>query len=749
MGKSLKLTSASTTRLKPMVEALTRAPELPVVDHGIPADLPHEAGFRPRWLLTDYSQNTWVIKDMGDKPNVTIKFDVILPNGKRLPDYPNLLDSIKRVVYGVRTGPLTTIENGTTQRSVANNLIALACWMVSNGIFRFDELGRGDVEEYAELAVFGVHSIINAEGVLNRYLEQVLPLANFEDSDTPEARREKARRVFPYASYGNRKTVTLHREALLDAAGLGATCPAGALTQMLDELEAECAFYRAPNVRRRMAEKSLDELDEEPVTTEQLRRLLMPFDYLYRHRRYLDDGIACNLFLGTSPTAKAKKLGKKIGRTGTVPVKQAAVLIERSIRWVLNYAPALLAMHAGEPDVRDIPHNEVFSPFPILPKRRAISSSDDSADEQYQAERLRQGMTLPMALNFLMTACAVVIAAFSARRAAEIIGLKAGCIQHDESGKAWMHIFIHKTTQDEADIPVPEVVAAAISVLEKLSESARKANGTPYLFQYMLPGTETVIGISADGFPIFPLRLFLRKFGYFIDVPPLPDGSRWTFAPHQFRRFFAILYIWIYELGDWGALSYHLRHFNPEMTRRYVSDDELGHILAMADREHSAQILANAALGKTKISGAEGTRYKDAAKRLYDRMALQLQVMPERKFVQRLQRMVERTGLTLRGLPWGYCAAKPDTEGEGCACNAGDKSGPDYGDATLSTCKDCAYGFRTPAFLPYLEGSLKLHKNVVQSDGTPLILRHASEAFITDLQEFIDSLKEDAGETIA
>lgn len=720
-----------------------------MVDHSIPGDLAQEAGFRPRWLLTEYSQNIWVVKDTGSKPNVTIPFDVSLPNGSRLPDYPNLLESIRRVVYGIRTGPLTTVDSGTTQRAVADNLITLASWMVSNGILRFDELNRGDLEEYAELATFGVHSIINAESVLNRHLGQVLPLARFEDSDTLEMRREKAERVFPYASCGNGRQKKLHREALLDAAGLGATRPTGALTQMLDEFEAACGFYQAPHIRRRMVEaKSLDELDEEPVTTEHLRRLLMPFDYLYRHRRYLSDGVPHNLFLGSTPTRQAYKLGKRIGRTGTVPVKQAAVLIERSVRWVLDYAPALLAMHAGKPDANETQHNEIFSPFPILPGQRT-TTYPESADEQYHAEELRQGMTLSMALNFLLTACAVVISAFSARRASEIIGLKAGCIEHDDSGKAWLHVFIHKTNQDDTYIPIPEAVVAAVSVLEKLSDSARKRNGTPYLFQYMLPESENIRGMSADGFPVFALRVFLRKFGYFIDVPALPDGTRWTFAPHQFRRFFAILYIWIYELGDWGAISHQLRHFDPEMTRRYTSGDELGHILAMANRERSAQILANAALGRTQVGGLEGTRYKDAAKRLYDRMVLQLQVVPERKFVQRVQRMVERTGLTLHGFPWGYCAAKPDSEDENCACSGAGTHGPNFRDATISTCKDCIHGFRTPSFLPYLNSSLDLHKSIAQSNGTPLILRHASESFITDLQDYIDSLGEPTMEPIA
>jgi len=201
--------------------------------------------------------------------------------------------------------------------------------------------------------------------------------------------------------------------------------------------------------------------------------------------------------------------------------------------------------------------------------------------------------------------------------------------------------------------PIPEVVASAIAVLEQLSERARAHTGTSYIFQFNHPGTDFYQGISQDGVPTFSLGTYLRKFGYFVDVPELDDGTRWTFRPHQFRRFFAILYIWIYELGDWGALSYHLRHFNPEKTRRYASDDELGHIISIADREHTAQVIANAALGKSQVSGFEGNRLKEAAKRLHARMSQRIQVVPERKFNQRILRFVERADVSLHALPWG------------------------------------------------------------------------------------------------
>src|SRR5690606_29124358 len=124
------------------------------------------------------------------------------------------------------------------------------------------------------------------------------------------------------------------------------------------------------------------------------------------------------------------------------------------------------------------------------------------------------------------------------------------CIQRDDLGKPWLRSFIHKTLQTQGTVPVPEVVASAVAVLTRLSARARGITGTAYLFQCNAPGTDAVRWMSRSGAPVFRLWAFTREFGYFVDVPALADGTRWTFHPHQFRRFFAVLYVWCYELAN-------------------------------------------------------------------------------------------------------------------------------------------------------------------------------------------------------
>jgi integrase len=724
-----------------------------IVDDSIPHALLTTGGFRPSWLLDRYEYDEWNVTNIGDQSPKTIVFNVTLAGGAKLSSYPNLYESIKRIAYGVRTGPLAEVESAGAHVVIVNNLITLARWMISNGIERFSMLTKEDRAEYAAAAVYGTQNILNSESLLERHLEALIERCDFQPDDSENTRRSKSKSVFPVKKVVNTGTrvildrTCILRDAGLEQVGLGRN---GVLSSLLDEAEILCGFNPIRK-KKRVSAKSKDDYDEQPVTEEHLRRFLMSFKYLYTHRRYLEDAPSADPFAFTSPRLEAKKLGAAIGRTGTVPVKQATHLIERSIRWILDYSPKILDLkdQADQAFDKDGPSSinaraeylnisQIWptgpaSPFPILAARvRDIESDDESSIENFSNCK---GMNLQSATLSLMSACAVVIAAFTARRASEIIGLRVGCVHIDDAGNPWLKCFIHKTTQMESYIPIPEVVIFAVNVLERISERSRNYTGTPYLFQYNVPGTCRTHGISGSNFPNFDIQSHLRKFGYFVDVPRMEDGSLWTFKPHQFRRFFAILYIWIYDKGDWGALQYHLRHFTNEMTRRYVTESEIGQIVALANKEHTAEILANAAFGITHLAGVEGERFKNIAQDLRRQMTKSVEVISERKFKQKLEKLVERTGLSLVAFPWGYCVERKTAQVRVRNCTNTEFA--DYERANEITCVGCDCNLVTPSAQHFLATAIQLHRDVADAPDSPAILRKASQAIS---QRFDDAL---------
>lgn len=725
-----------------------------IVDPSIPEALGTETGYRPDWLLSSYDAHEWTVRNTGDKRPKTIIFNVAVPGGGFLVEYPNLYETIKRIAYGVRTGPFAEISSADVQQGIVNNLTTLACWMLRQGLRRFSQLTKADCEDYASAAQYGVDTILNSESVLMHYLEKLLSDANIQLADTPEVRRAKAKAVFPlYRASGG--AFRLNRLGLLTDAGLDhhALANSKVLASIFDETEQNCGLYLRQRVKSRL-HNSLDDLDDKSVSTEHLRRFLMSFKYLYDHRINLDDAPIVDLFFGTSPLEQARRLGKSIGRTQTIPVTQATHLIERSIRWVLDYAPKILnikkktdlAYDAGKQNAAEVIEESGVSnegwpsgpanPFPILEYRAATLEA--SSEIPYESCASSSGMSLQNAIVYLITSCGVVLAAFTARRASELAGLKSNCISYDKAGNPWMSCFIHKTLRVQANIPVPEVVVAAINVLEQLSSRSRELTGTPYLFQYNVPGTEKIRGISAEGLPSFSFATHLRKFGYFVDVPSLPDGTRWTFKPHQFRRFFAILYIWVYRDGNWGALQYHLRHFTSEHTRRYVTETEIGQIIAQVSKEHTAEILANAAAGTIQTAGVLGSRLKHAAEKLRSRLLRDVEVISERKYMQRLDNLVTRTGALLVGFPWGYCVTR--SKKDKVARNCSRSNNADFTKANVVTCNGCVFNLVTSSSAPFLNSALRMHREVADSPGAPLILKRASRSVCSGLTETLAEL---------
>ncbi|WP_332853628.1 hypothetical protein [Duganella sp. S19_KUP01_CR8] len=709
-----------------------------VRDHTIPDGLVLPNGYRPWWMLCPYERPIWTVLDTGDKKDVTIRFDVRLPDGNLLEDYPNLYDTVRRITYAVRTGPLASIDSGQAQAQVATNLITLVRWMVLNHIYQFDDLTSSDAKEYGQLAVYGVDNILNTEGLLQRRVETLEARAQVSVDDTPDERRQKMQRVLPIVNPTG-KAWRINRSQFLEDSGVNgvATKKAKAILQELLERigyavhkPSADSFEDATGISAPAT--TLDTFDDQAVSTEHLRRLLKPFEYLYLHRKILTDAMRRPPFPNSSASAIAKKFGTAIGRTDTVPIEQAKVLIERSVRWILDFSPALLAYQAGASYAGEVDIISNYSPFPIL--------FSESEIEPAQAPANNRGLPLGTALNYLLTACSIVIAAFSARRAAEIAGLKAKCIWYDPAGKPWLQVFIHKTHQRNTAIPVPEVVVMAISLLEKISETARLENGSPYLFQYKIGETGKVRGLSRCGSPIFSFTRHLRDFGYFIDVPPLPDQTRWTFRPHQFRRFFAIVYIWVYEGGNWGALSYFLRHFDSTMTKRYVMDPVVGKIFAQVSQERTVKILVDVAFGRTRVSGKQAERLVEATEKLHVRLAQKIQVVSERKLYQRVQRLIERSAIQLVGLPWSFCASSPGSTAPHI-CNSDPSAGPEVNKATFNICSKCEHQFLTPAFAPFLERTIQMHEKISNSSNAPEILRNASKYSVVMMKAAIHSVK--------
>jgi hypothetical protein len=576
-----------------------------------PADLP-----KPPWLKEgDFESPTWVVVDdhpSSPRPAMRIRWDVQLFDPRRPnevcrltdPEYSHLLDTIKRQSFSLRFGRFASCTAGVVHGDMSRQIVNWALWMIRNSIYRFADLTQDDFDSYIQAARYGSSFLI---GYRQRLLEYVSELkkANLE---LPTVRRRGMPPALDICRFLSDAGLDPHKGRV------------DKLTSYeLAKLSDEAGLYLTRIQKKRLSKKPPVPVQ---VCSIPLLLLLQPWDNQWHMRNHLPgDRITFDPFKDSSATEMSENLGTKIARTKTAPIQQTMELVDMSIRWVLDYAPVLL-------DLRDT-YFEIISKNLSKERRLALMAErlpavviPDGPGRPFpltasMKKSQPDGLEFGVAINrFLPTACAVVICAFTARRHEEVLTLRAAgpnnghCISSDENG-LWLEAFIEKTRQDWVKTPCNELVAKAVTILERWSQPARSATGKSGLFQLrrllQLPIVRFYLGYS------------LNEFVDFLRLSPLADGSRWRFTPHQFRRFFSIMYFWRYEYGNLGALSHLLFHDDPGMTLKYVTERDLGAIFREVGTEHTTTLLMETAAGERNLSGPFGERFKVTAIKLYRR----------------------------------------------------------------------------------------------------------------------------------
>ncbi len=271
---------------------------------------------------------------------------------------------------------------------------------------------------------------------------------------------------------------------------------------------------------------------------------------------------------GNSVKKIARDLGRERGRTPTLPPQFLLQLMDRAVVWVFEYSDWILDAIAEGKKLDELPVQKRPA------ARRALAASLNAkrpvgAPEIWPAWhghfKSKDPFLFPDLIQFLLLSCAILISSFGARRLNETLNIRKGCLHEVRRGVFELSIYIEKTLQDMDRIPVPAMVAGVVDVLEMLTESSRDFTGSEWLFEVVRKnGLEQRYQRSSN---------IRKSFNTFIEYHNLeaPEGlDDWNFASHQLRRGFAITFFYGFECRDLDALSWFLRHFDPEMTRIYI-----------------------------------------------------------------------------------------------------------------------------------------------------------------------------------
>jgi integrase len=737
---------------------------------------------KPSWMVNEsLHDNEWTIKDDSQRKPVKVNwesplYDPVTETTTLLtgPKNDDLLELAQTYCIELRESQTYNIDSALVQKNRTGVLMNILAWMRLNLVDSVEQLDRLHFERFLKDAPWGYVKLLRIEDRLAHYVAslkktgQGFPMDGASNIIPTEVYRQMGVNPHQCSSWGKR----FHHR----------------LWTAVKEMHGE---KMVPNDKNRRYRDLIAEPEPEPLTIghNPIREQIYAWQGLHDLGYRLPQQLTFSPLRdeATNSRENAEKIARRAieaagieydeGMTETIPDLQAFHLIDAGLRWVIDYGDELL-------DIRDAAEQTIRNAIADFEgthsgRKQRIKTAFESFMHGYKPRCLKEGAPgVPWPLNpsamrysslsvkdglaigeaiekHLMVACAIVIAAFSARRQLEIENVRCGDPTEDDSapkalfydfeGEPWLWCWIEKTLQRWDRVPIPRVVVKALEILERASAPARAKTGTRFFFQYIHIQSEEVLE--------FDFINALKAFADFVGVPPMEDGNYWVFKPHQFRRFFALLYMYRYDYGSHGkfeALSYHLRHLNMEMTKRYVEEIREGDMLKAMREQHVVDLMSDSLTKKRIFHGGGGDAMNEQLDAMLKEVVKGSEVLPENTPIhvarQIAERVMKRLGIEMVPFVWGYCYAFKDIEDGvfhgNCIKKDAVAARPNLALATPKSCYNCKHLCVDDSFKAFWEHMADQYQQIVDGGRLSESLQSIS---IDNLKVFREGLKNHFG----
>lgn len=375
----------------------------------------------------------------------------------------------------------------------------------------------------------------------------------------------------------------------------------------------------------------------------------------------------------------------------------------------------------------------------------------------------------------VLTACFIIINAFSGMRVSEMLSLETSCYYEHEGWDGatygWLKGITYKLEHDPRPVEwmVPPIVGLAVQVATKATEPLRKEmeqmiadleaklhsvvyldealrnNDLETLNEMKIHRNALFIGKSyehktiktiSDSYFSVKLKDFARAINLEVEPADLAQvrnkgkikaGHIWPLATHQFRKTFA-RYVARCILGDVRYLKEHFKHWSLDMTLGYAwnEDDMLDPTLIEEILDEHQELQSSIVLGwvdlnrKQHLAGVGGKNIEVARERTKVLVATD---------PQSVARQLSK-GYFLRGLGHSWCTEK-ECRGKGIY--------------SVTECKECENRIIDESHIPVWRGIRQQQIDLLQIDdcGDPMWQGAA------DSLRYAENVLKDLGDKVA
>jgi len=386
---------------------------------------------------------------------------------------------------------------------------------------------------------------------------------------------------------------------------------------------------------------------------------LAVLSHAWRARSEIESGLERGPFGYRERAAIARRIGLPGGHTPTIPAQELFLNLNEALK-LIEAAPALL--------------DDLDKYLNYSGKRRLRSA-------WFEVECGRSSRAMFRDARATYGACIALLLAFTAARKHE------GASVQDEDAVRSIKENIDLVSREykgarsaggrQTSRPLNDAVRNAIDVIRGLTRGTRLSSHERTLllrlpFQHSCSGR----GDSHDA-------LDSRGIYNLLDAFSVHAGTEQKLRPHVFRRAYAMLWMWRFEMEDLLFLSRVLLHNSPDFTKVYVEDENSWSFMSEAMRELTVEVLEESLLGVRAMGGGISSTL-----RRYVRILQVSVVTVDAHSVDAIiKRIVDGHGLRIVPNADGYCFMS-SARGRRAKCSL-DGVMPNYANRTSSLCFGC------------------------------------------------------------
>ena len=442
---------------------------------------------------------------------------------------------------------------------------------------------------------------------------------------------------------------------------------------------------------------------------------LIVISYVYSHRKYLSESFTFNPFKSKKITALAKAYSIENGHTPTLYPQEIFGLLNHALKLVkeskltLQLFDKYMKIHSDT----SMAHRSMYLRFFKL-------TGVKSSDLQRQVRALYGA-----AITIILILLAERKHELSLTNEEDVIDL----LNKDLDILVGLEMKTAGTiTGKKTERAVIQEVKDALKVILELTKYTKEKSGLETIL-LKLPFSHSVNGTGEKSFYLTTNGLYM-VLRYFANSAKF---NRVDLRPHMFRRAYAMLWTWRYEIGDLEELRLMLKHNSLNFTQKYTDDENVWEFMGKNEQDLAFDLLNRAFQRKIVVAG----KMSETLERYSRIIQAKSTLLDAVTIADHIDDIIINTGLRVVAHADGFCFIN-HTSLENALCRT-EGIGLDPVKRKDTICMNCPNFATDNSRKPYWEKRIKLHQVVVESSKNEQLIE-GSKQFIKEAEKILKDI---------